>query len=80
VRKTAALCVGKIYRFDPQMAENEGFLDSLKAMLQDTNTAVVVNALAALVEIDNDKAEGLGLNFDFSTIMKFLTALNESSE
>lgn len=80
MRKTAALCVGKLYKFEPVLTENEGFLDTLKAMLQDTNTAVVVNALAALVEIDNDREDGVGLNFDFSTVMKFLTALNESSE
>ena len=52
----------------------------LKNLLQDTNTTVVANALATLIEIDQDKAGGVGIAFDFSTIMKFLTALNESSE
>jgi len=80
VRKTAALCVGKFYKHDPATAENEGFLDMLKNLLQDTNTTVVANALATLIEIDQDKAGGVGIAFDFSTIMKFLTALNESSE
>jgi len=52
----------------------------LKSLLQDTNTTVVANALATLIEIDQDKEGGIGIAFDFSTIMKFLTALNESSE
>lgn len=80
MRKTAALCVGKLYHHEPQMVEDEGFLDILKSLMQDANTTVVANALATLIEIDKDKGGTLGIAFDFSTVMKFLTALNESSE
>jgi len=80
VRKTAALCVGKLYKHEPEVAEDEGFVDMLIEMTNDSNTAVLANALATLAEIDQMKEEGINLTLDFPLVMKFLTAINESSE
>jgi hypothetical protein len=49
-------------------------------MMNDSNTTVVANVLAILAEIDQFKDGGVGIHLDFSSVMKFLTALNESSE
>ena len=49
VRKTAALCVSKIYDISPERAED--FIPLLLAMISDGNGAVVANAIAALTDI-----------------------------
>jgi AP-2 complex subunit beta-1 len=40
VRKTAAICVPKVYFNDRQLVLNEGLLDSLRALLADSNPTV----------------------------------------
>lgn len=40
VRKTAAICIAKVYATDPQICEQEGFITSLKDMLNDANSTV----------------------------------------
>ena len=51
VRKTAAICVAKLYDIQSDLVEERGFLDMLRGMLSDVNPMVVVNAVAALAEI-----------------------------
>ena len=53
VRKTAAICVAKLYDLNPEMVEDMGFIDSLNGLLADANPMVVANAVAALAEIDD---------------------------
>jgi len=55
-------------------------LDSLRDLLNDPNTMVVANTLAALREIDIDREDGIDLRIDYSVVMKYLTALNECPE
>lgn len=40
VRKTAAVCVAKLYDINPQLVEDQGFLDQLKELLSDSNPMV----------------------------------------
>ncbi|KAJ3035720.1 hypothetical protein HK097_004128, partial [Rhizophlyctis rosea] len=79
VRKTAAICVAKLYMHDRALVENEGFLEGLRGLLDDENSTVVANAVVALSEIA-DRSDRFDLNFDFSVANKLLTALNECSE
>lgn len=55
VRKTAALCVAKVYDINPARVEEIGLLPKLADMLQDGNGMVVSNATAAIAEIQATK-------------------------
>merc|ERR1740123_2185339 len=50
VRKTAAICVAKLYDINNELVEERGFIDLLREMLSDVNPMVVANAVAALNE------------------------------
>uniref|UniRef100_H2XLC2 AP complex subunit beta n=1 Tax=Ciona intestinalis TaxID=7719 RepID=H2XLC2_CIOIN len=82
VRKTAAVCVAKLYDINNQMVEEQGFLDALKDLLSDSNPMVVANAVASLSEIGESSTRAADLvNFmNTQTINKLLTALNECTE
>lgn len=81
VRKTAAVCVAKLYDISSSMVEEQGFLDQLKDLLSDSNPMVVANAVAALSEINEASASGQPLvELNSATINKLLTALNECTE
>ncbi|XP_058825585.1 AP-1 complex subunit beta-1 isoform X2 [Topomyia yanbarensis] len=81
VRKTAAVCVAKLYDISSSMVEDQGFLDQLKDLLSDSNPMVVANAVAALSEINEASANGQPLvEMNSATINKLLTALNECTE
>ena len=58
VRKTAAICVAKLYNADPRKCERNGFVELLRDLLLDTNATVVANAVAALIEI-GDRQDGV---------------------
>merc|ERR1711981_1157524 len=63
------------------LVEEQGFLDSLKDLLSDSNPMVVANAVAALSEINDTSASGKPLiEMNAATINKLLTALNECTE
>lgn len=40
VRKTAAVCVAKLHDINSQLVEDQGFLDSLRDLLSDSNPMV----------------------------------------
>ncbi|XP_030569321.1 AP-1 complex subunit beta-1 [Drosophila novamexicana] len=81
VRKTAAVCVAKLYDISATMVEDQGFLDQLKDLLSDSNPMVVANAVAALSEINEASQSGQPLvEMNSVTINKLLTALNECTE
>ncbi|KAF8628446.1 hypothetical protein AX15_003961 [Amanita polypyramis BW_CC] len=79
VRKTAAICVAKLYAADPRRAERGGFVEKLRDLMLDTNATVVANAVAALVEI-GDRQDGVIFKLNLTTANRLLTALEESSE
>merc|ERR1711970_604003 len=81
VRKTAAVSVAKLFDINAQLVEEQGFLDSLKELLSDSNPMVVANAVAALSEINEASPSGRPLiEMNAATINKLLTALNECTE
>ena len=51
VRKTAAMCVSKLYQTSPQQVRENGFIDILHNCIEDENPIVVANAMSALSEI-----------------------------
>ena len=81
VRKTAALCVAKLYSISPSMVEEQGLIEILqKELLSDSNPMVVANSTAAILEISTMCGR---TRFDFSTpdtANSLLNALNECSE
>ncbi|KAI0979612.1 hypothetical protein GJ496_011032 [Pomphorhynchus laevis] len=79
VRKTAAVCVAKLYDINPQLVEDQGFLSTLKGMISDSNPMVVSNAVAALTEISGSSPNKV-FELDSAITKKLLTALNECSE
>lgn len=79
VRKTAAVAVAKLFTTDPDLCRREGFLDSLREMLSDSNPTVVASAVSALVLIE-DKSENTEMKIDISLANKLLAAMNECSE
>ncbi|XAR55076.1 hypothetical protein NMG60_11030458 [Bertholletia excelsa] len=79
VRKTAAICVAKLYDINAELVEDRGFLDALKDLISDNNPMVVANAVAALAEIQENSSSSI-FEVTTSTLSKLLTALNECTE
>ncbi|GAX83225.1 hypothetical protein CEUSTIGMA_g10651.t1 [Chlamydomonas eustigma] len=79
VRKTAAICVAKLFDINPELVDDRGFLDQLRDLLSDANPMVVANALAALQEIQEISGKDM-LQLSQNTLMKLLTALNDCTE
>lgn len=55
VRKTAAICVAKLFEINASRVEDYKFIQRLEEMLSDGNGMVVSNAVAALSEIQATK-------------------------
>ncbi|XP_042490783.1 beta-adaptin-like protein C [Macadamia integrifolia] len=79
VRKTAAICVAKLYDINAELVEDRGFLDTLKDLISDNNPMVVANAVAALAEIQENSSRPI-FEITSPTLTKLLTALNECTE
>ncbi|CAN6460597.1 unnamed protein product [Victoria cruziana] len=79
VRKTAAVCVAKLYDINAELVEDRGFLDTLKDLISDNNPMVVANAIAALAEIQDNSSRPI-FEITSSTLSKLLAALNECTE
>ncbi|KAL7749680.1 hypothetical protein RI367_004908 [Sorochytrium milnesiophthora] len=79
VRKTAAICVAKLYSFSSKLCIREGFIDGLKEMLSDANATVVANAVCAYREIA-DSCDEVDLTLTIGQASKLITALSECSE
>lgn len=41
MRKTAAICVAKLHDINPQMVEDQGFVELLSDLLSDSNPMVI---------------------------------------
>jgi AP-1 complex subunit beta-1 len=79
VLKTAAICVAKLYDVNPEMVEEQGFLDQLRDLISNANPMVVANAVAALTEIDEVSAKSI-FSINKTTLPKLLAALEECTE
>ncbi|CAE6465366.1 hypothetical protein ACGC1H_004344 [Rhizoctonia solani] len=79
VRKTAAICVAKLYAHDPKLVDKHNFLAMLRDLLKDTNPTVVANAVAALTEI-SDRSDDISLKLSIEVANKLISALGECSE
>lgn len=79
VRKTAAVCVAKLYDINPEMVADRGFLDQLLDLLSDSNPMVVANAVAALTEIEESSKSGI-FKLHSDNLQKLSAALNECTE
>ncbi|PPQ90194.1 hypothetical protein CVT25_001374 [Psilocybe cyanescens] len=88
VRKTAALCVAKLYDLKPELVIDNGFLEQLQEMIADSNPMVVANTVAALTDIHIAATSQPGTSssdpgifvITTSILNKLLIALNECSE
>lgn len=80
VRKTAAICVAKLFDLNPGMCLENGFLESLQEMIGDPNPMVVANCVAALSEINEAAPETAALQVNPAMLKKMLMALNECTE
>jgi len=79
VRKTAAVCVAKLYDISPELVEDRGFVDNLREMISDANPTVVANAVSALNEIAETSGKDVML-MTANVLQKLLAALNECTE
>ena len=80
VRKTAALCVAKLFDLNPSLCLENGFLETLQEMIGDSNPMVVANSVTALAEIHDAAPETRALVVTSQTLKKLLLALNECTE
>ncbi|KAG5950265.1 AP-2 complex subunit beta [Claviceps sorghi] len=80
VRKTAAICVAKLFDLNPSMCIENGFLETLQEMIGDPNPMVVANSVQALSEISESAPETRALVITPVTLKKLLMALNECTE
>ena len=80
VRKTAAICVAKLFDLNAPMCLENGFLETLQELLGDPNPMVVANAVTALSEISKASPESQALQITPITLKKLLMALNECTE
>lgn len=79
VRKTAAICVAKLYDHDRNLVEASDLIDRLNAMLRDDNPTVVSSALAALMDIW-ERSETIKLTIDYTSASKIVQILPDCSE
>ncbi|KNC56375.1 coatomer [Thecamonas trahens ATCC 50062] len=79
VRKTAAVCVAKLYAMNRSIVADHGFLESLQGLLEDGNPMVVANAVAALSEIQATTTAPV-FEIKAATLNQILTALSECTE
>ncbi|KAI8342290.1 adaptin N terminal region-domain-containing protein [Chlamydoabsidia padenii] len=80
VRKTAALCVAKLYELNPELTMEQDFVKDVKEMVSDVNPMVVANAVVALADIHEISNEKDVFVITASTLNKLLNALNECTE
>jgi AP-1 complex subunit beta-1 len=79
VRKTAAVCVAKLYDIAPGLVQERGFLEVLHDLISDSNPSVVANGVAALSEIAETSGTDV-MKISASVLQKLLAALNECTE
>ena len=79
VRKTAAVCVAKLYDMDPERCEEEGFILRLRKMINDSSPFVVSNAIFALHDISQTIGRDC-IHVNSKMLNRLLLCLEECSE
>ena len=79
VRKNAAISVSKLYMIKEDIVTENGLIDSLNELLDDSNGTVVANALISLDEIGSLCGRSV-IKMKGKTLGKILNALSETSE
>lgn len=79
VRKNAAISVSKLYMIKEDNVTENGLIDSLNELLDDSNGTVVANALISLDEIGSLCGRSV-IKMKGKTLGKILNALSETSE
>lgn len=82
VRKTAVLCVAKLFSLNPTNCIENGFIEKLHELLKDSNSLVVVNTINALYEIkDMNKDKSIEIfKIDNFLMENLLFMLNDCTE
>ncbi|KAI8910195.1 adaptin N terminal region-domain-containing protein [Gorgonomyces haynaldii] len=80
VRKTAAICVAKLFDLNPSIAIENGLIQSLQDLLSDRNPVVIANAVAALAEISEAAVQKDIFVINDITLAKLMAAINECTE
>ncbi|KAI8367849.1 adaptin N terminal region-domain-containing protein [Choanephora cucurbitarum] len=80
VRKTAAVCVAKLYDLNSELAVEQDFVNSVKDMVSDVNPMVVANAVIALTDINETCPQHNVFEINSNIANKLLHALNECTE
>ncbi|KAK7532544.1 adaptin N terminal region-domain-containing protein [Phyllosticta citricarpa] len=80
VRKTAVLCVAKLFDLNASMCVENGFLETLQELIGDPNPMVVANSVTALNEIHEAAPELRVFEVTPQRLKKMLMALNECTE
>jgi len=79
VRKTAAICVAKLYMHDRRLVDKHGFVASLRDLLMDPNPTVIANAVASLTEI-SERSDNIHLRLNADVARRLVRAMTEASE
>lgn len=81
VRKTAALCIAKVFDLSAEVGEEGGFLEMLQELLMsDSNPMVVSNVIAALSDIQSLCPTLAALKLDKAIVQRLLAVLNDCTE
>ncbi|KAF9436855.1 beta-adaptin [Entomortierella beljakovae] len=80
VRKTAALCVAKLWDLDQERAIDNGFVTILQELISDNTPMVVANAVTALAEMQESSVNKDVFDVNVAVMNKLLAALNECNE
>jgi vesicle coat complex subunit len=80
VRKTAAICVAKLWDLDQERAIENGFVNILLDLISDSTPMVVANAVTALAEMQESSASKDVFIVNVAIMNKMLAALNECTE
>ena len=78
VRKTAVLCVAKLYDSNPELIIDLNLVKFVNSTLNDGNAMVVANAVVCLQSIQ--ERGGAPLRLDFKVVDRLLMALTEATE
>ena len=79
VRKTAAICISKLFAHSSVLVEQSTGVQDLYHLLQDGNATVMASAVVALLDIHR-KTEKYDIVVDSNLASRLLTAINDCNE
>lgn len=80
VRKTAVICVAKLFGINQELVDENGFLDTLQSMLTDSNPMVLSNVVSALADIHSQAPQLNALSIDERIASKLMGCIGDCSE